>query len=303
VTIGPFGGHFRATFPHRPIAREQLAIFGGGLEGSAVLAARTGDRIHRDGVATPADLALVIVNAIGSEMYILRTLTEDRLSSPERFFQGGLRGLPGDPAEFVLGLAGVRLSNDTPSPADPAVFAEIGSAARSVRRGSLINFIDVELAAAVVGLSQDFIARGTRRVPVRWLRLGPMSLTPRLAYLLTPNGPERQVRTRVKIGAQVGQVYVRWSDPLTKTATRLVGAGGDYQRAAPRGIVPKLAFDAWHNPDGTTGLRGEISASITRGLGDRFVVSIGAGGKGRGYLQGYALSSGPYAAIGGGVRF
>jgi hypothetical protein len=299
VTIQPpFAGYTTATLPHPVRARELLAIAGGGIEGSAVLAARTGDRIHRDGVATPGDLALVIFSTVRSELYILGKLTNDRLSSPERFFLDG-----GDPARYVYALTGVHLSGDLPSGTDPVVFADIRSTARSVRGASLINFVDFELFAAAVGLSRDFVARGNRRIDVRWLRLGPVGLTPRLAYFLTPNGPERQVRTRYKVGVQVGQAYVRWSDAISTTTARLVGGGGDYQRTALRGIAPKLGFDAWRNPDGTTAIRGEISASITRGLGDRFVLSIGAGGKGRGYLQGYALASGPYATIGGGVRF
>jgi hypothetical protein len=304
VTIGLLGGgYFRARFPRPLLMRERLSIFGGGLEGSAVLAARTGDRIHRDGVATPADLTLVIMNSVGSELYILRTLTDDRLSSPERFFEGGPRGLPGDPGEFVIGLAGVRLSNDSPSRGDPVFFAGIQTAGQAVRRGSLINFVDFELFAAAAGLSRDFVAKGHRRIDVRWLRLGGVSLAPRLAYFLTPNGPERQVRSRVKMGAHVGQTYVRWSETLTPAAGRLVGAGGDYQRTGLKGIMPKLAFDAWKNPDGTSSARGEISALITRGLRDRFVLTVGAGGKGRGYLQGYALAAGAYASIGGGLRF
>ena len=304
VTIRPpFAGFTRGRPPHVPLARERLAFYGGGFEGSSVLAARTGDRIHRDGVATPADLVLVVFETLRSEHYIWKTLSNDRLSSPERFFLGGPDGRPGDPTQYVFALAGLHLSNDLPSPDDPAIFADIQSTARSVRRASLINFVDFELFAAAAGLSRDFLVRGDRRIGARWLRLGPIGLTPRLAYFLTPNGPERQVRTRYKIGAQIGQAYARWSDPLTPAAGRLVGAGGDYQRGALRGITPKLAFDAWQNPDGTTSLRGEISASLTRGLGDRFVLSAGAGGKGRGYLQGYALASGPYAAIGAGVRF
>ena len=244
-----------------------------------------------------------MLNAVSSEWYILKTLSESRLSSPTSLFTGGARGFAGDPAQYVFDLAAVGLSRGTPSGDDPILFAETQTTARRVRRGSLINLIDYELAGATVGLSRDFIWRGERQIPVRWIDLGPVSVSPGLRYMLSPNGPERQVRSRYRAGPGVGQGYVRWSDVLTSGSMRLLGAGGDYQHRAIHGLVPKLALDVWRNPDGHTSVRTELSTRFSRPPGGRLVVSAALGGKGRGYLQGYPLASGVYFNLGAGFRF
>ena len=147
-------------------------------------------------------------------------------------------------------LAATRLSVAQPSLTDPTLFAETQVTARRVRRDWFIDFIDFELAGAAFGLARDFIWRGQRQIPVRWIDLGPVSISPGLRYTLSPNGPERQVRTRYKIGAHVGQGYVRWSDALATAQTAPVGAGADYQHPPLHGFVPRVAVDLWRNPDG-----------------------------------------------------
>lgn len=303
VVISLSGSFYKARGPDLSPA-ERLSISGGGIEGSAVLAGRIGDRIHARGTATPGEMTLLVLNALGSEMYILKTLSDDRIGTPQRFFEGGPLGLAGDPAGYVFELAATRLSLAEPSRTDPTLFAEVQATARRVRRDSLINFIDYELAGAAFGLSRDFIWLGQRQIPVKWIDLGPVSISPGLRYMLTPNGPERQVRTRYKVGSRVGQGYVRWSDVLATARTRLLGAGGDYQHPPLHGFVPRVAFDVWGNPDGSTGTRSELASSFRPpAAGHRFVVSLALGAKGRGYLQGYPLASGVYVNVGGGIRF
>lgn len=302
VVIGPlgFGSYFETTGGHRLSPTERLAVFGGGIEASGVLATRVGDRVHAGTTATPGDLTLLVFEALGSEGYILQTLREGRLSSPERFFEGAPR--IGDPAQYVFDLAIVR-SRALPPRDGTTLFAETQSIARRVRRGSLINFIDYDLASASVGLARDFLWRGERTIPVRWINLGSVSVSPGLRYVLSPNGPERQVRSRYKVGAHVGQGYVRWSDVLAPGSSRLLGAGGDYQHGTVRGFVPKMAFDLWRNPDGQTSVRSEASTTFQRSADDRLVLSFGLGVKGGGYLSGYPLASGTYFSVGAGLRF
>ena len=97
VVIKLSGAFYTAIIPDLSPA-ERLGISGGGLEGSAVLAGRVGDRIHARGTATPGEMLLLVRNTLTSERYILKTLSDDRLSSPQRFIEGGPFGLAGDPA-------------------------------------------------------------------------------------------------------------------------------------------------------------------------------------------------------------
>lgn len=302
VVIRLSGSFYKATGPDLTPS-ERLSISGGGIEGTAVLAGRVGDRVHARGTATPGELTLLVMDALNSEVYILKTLSESRLSSPQSLFEGGAHGLGGDPAGYVFNLAAAGLLRGMPSRDDPALFAETQSIARRVRRASLINFIDYELAGAGFGLARDFIWLGNRQIPVRWIELGPVSVSPGLRYMLSPNGPERQVRTRFKAGARTGQLYVRWSDVPASASTRLLGAGGDYQLRAAHGFVPKVAVDLWRNTDGRASARSELSTRFRQSAGDRLVMSAALGIKGAGYLQGYPLASGAYFNLGAGFRF
>ena len=84
-----------------------------------MLASRVGDRGHARGFATPGELTLIVLNALGSEGYVLKTLSTSRVASPESFFGGGARGVAGDPAEYAFDLAAVRASIASPSRTDP----------------------------------------------------------------------------------------------------------------------------------------------------------------------------------------
>ena len=302
AVIALSGSFFRGTIPSLAPA-ERLSIFGGGLEGTAVLSDRVGDRIHARGTATPGELTLLVTNALQSEGYILTTLSERCLTSPLTYFEGGPRGLAGDPAQYVSDLTLAGLPGYVPERGDAALFALTQTTARRVRHGSWINFVDYELAGAVFGLSRDFIQRGERRIPVRWLHVGGLALSPGLRYTLSPNGPERQVRTRYKIGPGVGEGYFRWTDPLPSLGTRLMGAGGEYQHRMLRGFVPKVSLDLWRNPDGHASARTELAAGVQRAAKDRLSLSFAVGGKGRGYRQGYPLAPGIYVNVGAGLRF
>ncbi len=304
VFLGSFNhSFFRATGgPFTPA--ESLSVFGGGFEGANVLSKRVEGRIYARGRATPGELTSLFMNTVGTELYTLHTLSEDRLSSPDRFFNGGLPGLPGDPTTYVLNLTAARLSHPAFRLGEAtSFFADIQENGRSIRRGSLINLIDFGFVTGTVGLFRDYMWRGERQVAVRWLTLGSVSFSPGLRYNLTPVGPERQVRTRYKAGAGVGLGYVRWSEPLTPGSTRLLGAGGEYQRAIIHGFEPRFGVDLWRNPDGTTSLRTEAATMFSRSPADRMVLTFAVGAKGRGYLSGYPISGGPYFNVGAGLRF
>ena len=305
VFLGGFNGsHFVARgAPITPV--EAMSIFSGGLEGEQVLADRIGDRMFTAGSATPAELTTLFLTAYGTESYILTTLRESRLASPDRFLNGGRSGRPGDPAQYVMGLTGAQLSLTSPFRAAEVsrYFPEIQSNARSIRRRALLNLLDYQYVTVGVGLFRDYMWRGERRVPARWIDIGSASIAPGMSYRLSPIGPETRVHSRYKAGAIVGDAYVRWSEPMTRDQMGLFGVGGECQPRAMRRVEPKIAFDLWRNPDGTMRVRAEGAATFSRWPTDRLVLTAAVGAKGSGYVPGYSLTSGAYVGVGGGIRF
>jgi hypothetical protein len=186
VFLGGFNSsHFVARgAPVTPV--EAMSIFSGGLEGEQLLADRIGDRMFTAGSATPAELTTLFLTAYGMESYILSTLRESRLASPDRFLNGGRSGRPGDPAQYVMGLTAARLSLTSPFGAGEVsrYFPEIQSNARSIRRRALLNLLDYQYVTMGVGLFRDYMWRGERRVPVRWIEMGSVSIAPGVSYRL-----------------------------------------------------------------------------------------------------------------------
>jgi hypothetical protein len=302
IVIRPFSGSFfhNRGAPFAP--RESIAVFGAGMEGARVLTDLVEDRIHARDVASPADLMTILVNTVASEAYVLSTLSESRLSNPDTFLNGG-RGMPGDPVQYVANLTAVRLSLSRVTYADVTLlFADIRTTSRAIRRGTLLNLLDYGLVSATVGLVDDYVKEGQRRIPVRWLRVGPVSLVPSLSYQLSPVGPERQARLRYKTRGGNGLAYVRWTEPLTNREHGLLGVGGSYQHAPIRGIEPKVAFDVWRNPTGAVSARGEVGVTYSPPV-VRLLVSGSVGAKGTGYVRGYSMAAAPYFDIGLGLHF
>ncbi len=292
---------FRATGAQPPPLK-MMGVFGGGMEAEAVLAERIEDRIYARGSATAGDLTLLFLTRGGAESYILSTLSENRLRSAEAFLDG-VDGRTGDPSLYAEALAAARLSQPTFGSEDVVqFFPEIQRSGRSIRRGSLINLIDYGNVSIGVGIFRDYLWRGEERIPVRWLRVGPLSFAPGLAYRLSPEGPERLVRSRYKVGTTIGQGYVRWTEKVA-SGRGVLGGGGDVRRPPIRGIEPRVAVDIWRNPDGTTSLRGEVGGAVSRAPAGRVVFTFAAGAKGRGYLLGQPLEPGAYFRLGAGIRF
>ncbi len=204
-----------------------------------------------------------------------------------------------------MGLTGAELSLTSPFRAAEVsqYFPEIQSNARSIRRRALLNLLDYQYVTVGVGLFRDYMWRGERRVPVRWIEMGSVSIAPGVSYRLSPIGPETRVHSRYKAGAMTGDAYVRWSDQVAQDRTRSVGAGGELQLGTIRRVEPRIAFDLWRNPDGTLRVRTEGAATFSGWPTDRFVLTTAVGAKGSGYVPGYSLTSGAYVGIGGGIRF
>ena len=215
-----------------------------------------------------------------------------------------VRAFSGIRSRYTLGLTAARLGRSTFGEGDlTRFFEDIQSNGRAIRGRSLLNLLDYEHVTTGVGLVRDYMWRGEREVPVRWLKAGALSLAPAMSYRLSPVGPELQVKTRYKRGASVGRFYLRWTELVKPEASRLVGAGGELERVSRGRLVPKVAFDVWRNPDGTASVRGEAAATFSRSPDDRLVFSASVGAKGRGYLFGYPMAPGAFFSLGGGVRF
>lgn len=304
VHINCLGGAFFTARGPALTATGTMSLFGGGLEAERVLSERIERRIYKFGTATIGDLTMLFIALAGAEGYILRTLSEDRLSSRERFLLGGTGQRIGDPAQYVRALAAARRGDAPFEPLQATeFFEEIQSTGRSVRRGSLINLLDYEHVTIGVGIFRDYLWRGERKMPIRWIKLGSLSVAPGMSYQLSPVGPERQVKARYTTNGLVGRAYVRWTDSVTPGSDRLLGTGGEIGRIGLRRIDPRAGFDLWRNPDGTTSIRAEAAATLMRSLSDRVAFSAAVGAKGKGYLTGHPIESGAYFTIGAGFRF
>jgi hypothetical protein len=283
---------------------ERMSIFGGGFEGGYALSDRVGRRIHARGAATPGELMLLLVTTLHTQAYFRHSLSERRLSDPDLFLGQGRPGVLGDPAQYTVGLTGERLSQAIfLGDGVERSFADIQATGRSLRRRSALNLLDHELVTTTMGVAVDHVWRGKRQVPVRWLEVGPLSLSPGMSYRLSPAGPELQIKTRYRRGHSVGRVYARWTERVRPGDARLVGAGGELQRGAAARFMPNVAFDVWRNPDRTMAVRAEAGATIGRTVDGRLRFSVAVGAKARGYLGGYPMKPGGYAGIGGLVRF
>jgi hypothetical protein len=307
VSIKLFHSAFTRTSGAPLNAKESLSVSGAGFEGARVLADRIERRIYTRNRATYADMTMLFMTVLSSEIYRVSTLSERRLETPRSFLGGGPMGLPGDAATYALNLTAVRLSRPRFAFGEATMFfPQIQATAREIRRASFLNLVDAGLLTGTFGLFTDYMWSGRRDIPVRWLPLGPVSLMPALRYELTPNGPEHQVRSHYKVGAHVGLGYVRWSgplEPLQPDVRGLWGIGGEYTRATNARVAPRFATDIWRDVDGKTRGRAEVGATATGLLHRRLTFTIDAGVKGDGYLRGYALRGGPYLTVGGGIRF
>jgi hypothetical protein len=288
-------------------ARESLIVSGAGFEGARVLADRVERRIYTSNRATAADMTSLFMTVVGSELDLTSTLSAGRLENPTTFLDGGRLGPPGDAVTYAASLTAVRLSRPRFTRDQVSIFfPQIQATARDIRRSSLLNLLDVGLITGTVGLFRDYMWNGHRDVPVRWLSLGAVSLVPSLRYELTPNGPEHQIRSHYKAGSTVGLGYVRWTSalqPLQPAARGLWGIGGEYTRTGHARLRPRIALDVWQNPDGGTEGRIEVGAAAAGFVHRRLTFTTDIGVKGEGYLRGYALGSGPYVSVGGGIRF
>lgn len=265
------------------------AMYSAGMEATAVIADRVERRMVNVGAAHYTDLtALFIANAMAFG-YLQHDLSAGRV---RRGFT--LEGPDyADPSGYVVTVLSRRLGRDP-------TMAERQDMANDVRRASWLNFVDYDLVNVGAGLFRDYLWRGQRQTPIRWIRTGSIYVIPSLRYALTPVGPERQVRSFVKAGAATLLAYARWSERVDNG--RLVGVGVDYTWR-PRGQWrPSFALDLWRNPDGTGAFRAE-GGSEWAAPASRLVLMGAIGAKRRGYLLGFPEEAGVYLNAGVGIRF
>jgi hypothetical protein len=261
-------------------------MYSAGLEGTTSLARRIERRITTSGTASYTDLMALFMTTTMNVGYIRHSLSVDRVAAG-LIFRGPHYD---DPDGYVVTLSNRQFGTPT--------LGDMQSMATDIRRGSWLNFLDYGMVTVGTGLFRDYLVRGERTTPVRWLTVGKVSVIPGLRYELTPVGIEKQVRSSVKVGRHVANVYGRWSVPVD--AERLIGGGIDYSLSVMVGRVkPSFIVDLWKNPDGGAGTRIGFSAEWSRRPSDRWAVTTSAGAKSRGYLLGFPEKGGPY--VGGGV--
>jgi hypothetical protein len=198
-------------------------MFSAGIEATTVLARRIERRMFVSGNAGYEDLSALFVTTGMSFGHIQQSLSPGRVEQG-RIFQGTEFS---DPAGYVVTLADRRF--------DAPTREQIRDLANGIRIGSWMNLVDYGLVTLGVGLFRDYLVRGERQTPVRWVMVGGVSFTPSLRYELTPIGPERQVRSFVRIGRTTSAVYARWSESVD------AGRVGRSRRRVPFAIARTLA--------------------------------------------------------------
>lgn len=288
----PWTGLTAFTETSVPVADSTPAMYSAGIEGTNVLLRRLERRLLQSGDAHHAELSAIFVATGMSFGYIQRDLSAGRVRQGAIFRSPD----PGDPSGYVITLAHRRFAVPT--------LEQFQDLADGIRNGSWLSLIDYQLVTVGVGLFRDYLVRGERQTPVRWITLGGVSLVPGLRYEMTPVGPERQVRSWIRIGPRVAAAYVRWTD--TVDDQRLLGAGGEY-RSLPMGRWRLgMMFDFWENPDDPAaaryGARYEANADWSPPAA-RWSLTLAAGGKSTGYLIGFPIASGAYGSVGEAIRF
>jgi hypothetical protein len=265
---------------------ELPAIYAAGFESTVVMRERIERRIAQRGHASSMDLTLVLTGLAQTIGYVVTDLQPGRL---DRFPPVD----PGDARGYVATLL-------AQAPGD-VTRAEYETLAGRVRRRAWLNLADTGLLTVGAGLFRDYLWRGQRDMPLRWMRLGPVEVMPRIRYHLSPVGPEHQVRSLFRAGGASGHAYVRWTDPVH--GGRLVGAGLEQSAAARGRWQPTFRLDFWRNPDAGPSGRAEVSTLVASRRQGRLLLVLTAGAKGRGYVVGQALGAGGYGGIGAGLRF
>jgi hypothetical protein len=265
------------------------AMFSAGIEATTVLARRIERRVFVSGTARYEDLSALFVTTGMGFGHIQHTLAVGRVEQGD-IFEGPEFS---DPVGYAVVLADRRFGTPTRD--------QIRDVANGIRNGSWMNLVDYGLVTLGVGLFRDYLVRGERESAVRWIAVGGVSFIPSARYEMTPIGPERQVRSFVKIGRSVSAVYARWSEPVD--AGRLVGGGGEFHPGPFGRSRLSGAIDVWKNPDESLGLRAEAAIAWKHAEADRWMLTAAIGGKRRGYLLGFPEEGGAYGKAGLAIRF
>lgn len=253
VFLGPFSRKFFRMYGAPLAPLWTISVFGGGLEGQYVLAERVEDRIYARGTATAGDVRVLLWSAFSSESYILKTLSEGRLASPEQLLNGGRPGMPGDPVYYVLALSAERLSHPAFTQDEVThYFADIQANARSVRRRSAINFLDygtcddgdrtdsrlpVERRASGSGAMAFARSRGARAEP----ELSPVADRPRGADKSALSGKGRDWRCIRPLDRAAGA-----REPAARRRRRRVPTAANSGLCATDRLRP-LAQSGWND--------------------------------------------------------
>jgi hypothetical protein len=164
----PWTGLNAFTETSVPLSNSTPAMYSAGIEGTNVLLRRLERRLVQSGTAHYAELTAMFVATGMSFGYIQRDLSAGRIR------QGGVfRGPdPGDPTGYVITLARRRFAEPT--------LDQFRDLADGIRNGSWLSLLDYGLVTFGVGLFRDYLVRGERSTPVRWITLGGVSLMPGL---------------------------------------------------------------------------------------------------------------------------
>jgi hypothetical protein len=284
---GPWSSNVFDLRCNEPDAPLGLGTYGGGFDAEFLLERRTWDRVQQDGRSSVNDAVFLLDGAVGRFYYIHQSLSQ----VTGRMYDD-LLYKTGDPTRYVYQLVqqrGVVFTRDS-----------ILAAATSVRRRAWLNFADFALWGQAINLVRH-VASGKDAFETRYMNVGSVGLGPFARYGLSPAGPQTEVGTRYRLGRNVGDVSMRWTEPAGNAP--LLGTSLAWARTGGAVVNPHVRVDFWRDVTRKNGVRVESGITATRWPSPRAGLRLTVGVKTAGYVIGLPRQATAYAETGLRVRF
>ena len=245
--------------------RAELAIQGGGEEGSRTLAGHLLDRIYEGESASYFDWVLYGYSKLDFSMYALTDLRDGSTGS-------------GDFNSYAWLLLNATREEDRTE-------ARLAHYRSDLRQAAVWNLADFSVVAGFARLGQ-YVVTGERQTGNMTLRLGPVRFVPGGYATLTPDGPEKGVDVRL-----LGNTYLTTVSAgaiSTVSDTHLWRASGQIQPRSNTRILPEVRASIWQRSSARIGGSLEVGAKGRMRVAGR---DVGLGGrvgyKTPGYLAGH----------------
>jgi hypothetical protein len=267
---------------------QEIAVVGGGEQGSSVLKNRIVDKIYASDRADYFDWILVGYASLDFPMYAWTDLRPSHFSSLDTFFNSPRA----DFSNYVM------IQSEIDGRADVRVLSKYAS---EIRRSAWLNLADFALWSAIARTAR-YVAAGERTTNNAALTIGRYRIVPGAYASLATLGLERGIDVRIIGGSYLTQVNVR----------RTSSTPGGEQWGLGLGIRPRLnarlkpegQFDVWGRPGNHPGLRFEAGVRGPLRAGSQpFTTAFRIGYKTKGYLADAPYRATMLASISTTIRF